>query len=215
MIRRTAGAELTREPPGAHVVHEAAAARRRSRLRRRLGCRARAQPLAQGGFTELSGSSGRTEIEENLHEAPHVVSVGEMTCVREHLEPAASNLLVRRIGMPDGDERVSLSPHDKGRQLLGEIQSVARTDPLTACIEDAAYGREKSPTSVGVAEGGESLPHPFEIGTGAESKPSEPPGGLRDHVACALRAEPGQHDPRTRENRRAEEGMDLASQAAA
>src|SRR5450756_2350446 len=136
--------------------------------------------------------------------------MGEVAGFREDLEPAPRDALVRRAGMPHGDERVVFAPHDQGREALGEIEALVRDHALAREVHDAADRLDERPAGRGLLERGEAAPGLVEVGARLDAQATHAPDEGA-HAATGRRAEPREDEPGPRERGRAEQRVHLAA----
>ena len=77
----------------------------------------------------------------------------EVPGVGEELEPAARNEPMGRARVLDRDDRVALAPEDQERNGLGEVEAIARIDPLPQGIDDRPQGVDERRPCLAVREG--------------------------------------------------------------
>src|SRR4029453_19495786 len=109
------------------------------------------------------------------------------------------------------EERIVLSPDDQRRQLRGQIEPVGGADTLATQVDDAPHGVQERLAGVGLLERHETAPYLLEAGT---RPPPEAPQRVRDRADASpsRHAEPGQHPFSSRECRRPEQRMQLATE---
>ena len=106
-----------------------------SRRRREL-VSAAAQQLAPAIGMNVRRLGRLHEVDQQRHEAKRIVQMREVPCVRKELEPAARNEPMGGARVLDRDDRVALAPEDQERDRLGQVEAIARIDPLPPGIDD-------------------------------------------------------------------------------
>src|SRR5450759_868477 len=136
--------------------------------------------------------------------------MGEVAGFREDLEPAPRDALVRRAGMPHGDERVVFAPHDQGREALGEIEALVRDHALAREVHDAADRLDERPACRGLPERDEAAPCLVEVGARTDAEAIHAPDE-RAYAPPARRAAPRHYLLRPRDRGCALQRVHLAA----
>jgi hypothetical protein len=140
---------------------------------------------------------------------------GKVAGVGEDLELASRDLPMGRARVLDRDDRVALAPHDQERDRLGEIETVARVDPLTPGIDDRPERVQERRPGFAVRE--RRMPAQGLTHVGVHSQPhvaeeaSQRPARAEERPVDEQR----EHELGARKRGRPQQHTDLATEAAA
>ena len=113
-----------------------------------------------------------------------------------------------------GNQRVVLAPDDERRQLRGQVEPVGGAHALAAQVDDPPHRVQERPPGLGLLERDEAAPRLLEVGARAQPEAPERVHDPADALS-SRHAEPGQHHFGSRQRRRPEQRVDLATEAAA
>ena len=120
-----------------------------------------------------------------------------------------------RLGVLDGDDAVVGAPHDEGRRVGEQVESVVGVDALAAVVDDGADGVDERATVSGFGEAGVAAGGLDEAGGAGDAEAPAPLGELRaggDEVAVG---DERQHELGAGQRGGAEGQVDVGSEPAA
>src|SRR5436190_22359463 len=170
----------------------------------------RQHPVAGSGPVERRGVGAVDELADDAGEALRHVRVREVARLVEDDQPAAGHRLVRGMRVVHRDDPVAPAPEDQRGDVLGEVEPVARADPLAGGAGDRADGPDEGGPSVAVGQPGDAV-HDLAL-LAALADADRRQGGLDRAGRLADQTE---DELGARQRRRADERADLPPESSA
>ena len=176
---------------------------------------AAAQHLAPPDGIDLRRLRGLDEVVQDADEAQRVVEVREVARVGKTSSRLPGDEPVRGAPVVGRDDRVALAPDDQEGDRLGEVEAVGGIHPLAPEIDDRPQRVQERGPRVAVGERGVTAQDLLHVGVHAQPDPAEQAPDEPADAQDAFVDHERQHELGARKAGRAQQGVDLAAQAAA